>query len=133
MGSIRLDISGNSLIILRLTVYSETLESSLNIRAALDTGASRTVIPPKVASDLGYDISNPKDVLGFSGVYSSGESSIITISKLEAIGESVDNVDILLHQLDPDITVDGILGLDFLRNFDTTISYSKGIIEIKPI
>ncbi len=52
MGSIRLDISGNSLIILRLSVYSETLESSLNIRAALDTGASRTVIPPNVAKEI---------------------------------------------------------------------------------
>ena len=133
MGTIRFNISKDNLIILNLIVYSETLESSLTMNAALDTGAARSIIPPKVASNLGYDISEPKDLIEFSGVYSSGWSKVISVSKIEAIGESVNDMDIVLHQLAPDITADAILGLDFLRNFDTTISYSKGIVEIKPI
>ena len=133
MGSIRFNISKDNLIILNLTVYSETLESSLTMNAVLDTGAARSIIPPKIASNLGYDISEPKEMVEFSGVYSSGWSKIIRVSKVEAIGESVNDMDIVLHQLPPDIIADAILGLDFLRNFDTTISYSKGIIETKPI
>ncbi len=133
MGCIRFNISRDKLIILNLTVYSETLESSLTMSAVLDTGAARSVIPPKVASNLGYDISKPKEMAAFSGVYGSGWSKIIRVSKVEAIGESVNDMDIILHQLAPDITTDAILGLDFLCNFDTTISYSKGIVETKPI
>ena len=72
-------------------------------------------------------------MMEFSGVYASGWSKVISVSKVEAIGEWVSNMDIVLHQLGPDIIADAILGLDFLRNFDTTISYSKGIIETKPI
>ena len=133
MGSIRFNISKDSLIILNLTIYSKTLESSLTMNAVLDTGAARSIIPPKIASNLGYDILEPKEIVEFSGVYSSGLSKVISVSKVEAIGESVNDMDIVLHQLAPDITADAILGLDFLRNFDTIISYSKGIIEIKPI
>ena len=133
MGSIRFNISKDNLIILNLTVYSETLASSLTMNAVLDTGAARSIIPPKIASNLGYDISEPKEMIEFSGVYGSGWSKVIRVSKVEAIGESVSDMDIVLHQLSPDIIADAILGLDFLRNFDTTISYSKGIIETKPI
>ena len=133
MGHIRFNVSRDSLIILNLTVYSETLESSLTMSAVLDTGAVRSIIPPKIASNLGYDISEPKEMMEFSGVYGSGWSKVISVSKVEAIGESVNDMDIVLHQLAPDITADAILGLDFLHNFDTTISYSKGIIETKPI
>lgn len=133
MGSIRFNISRDSLIILNLTVYSETLESSLTMNAVLDTGAARSIIPPKIASNLGYDISEPKEMVEFSGIYGSGWSKVISVSKVEAIGESVNDMDIVLHQLAPDITADAILGLDFLCHFDTTISYSRGIVEIKPI
>ncbi len=133
MGSIRFNISKDNLIILNLTVYSKTLESSLTMNAVLDTGAVRSIIPPKIASNLGYDISEPKEMVEFSGVYGSGWSKVISVSKVEAIGESVNDMDIVLHQLAPDITADAILGLDFLCNFDTTISYSKGIIETEPI
>ena len=133
MGYIRFNISRDSLIILNLTVYSETLETSLTMNAVLDTGAARSIIPPKIASNLGYDISEPKELMEFSGVYGSGWSKVIRVSKVEAIGESVNDMDIVLHQLAPDIIADAILGLDFLHNFDTTISYSKGIIETKPI
>ena len=133
MGYIRFNISRDSLIILNLTVYSETLETSLTMNAVLDTGAARSIILPKIASNLGYDISEPKEMVEFSGVYGSGWSKIISVSKVEAIGESVSDMDIVLHQLGPDIIADAILGLDFLHNFDTTISYSKGIIETKPI
>ena len=72
-------------------------------------------------------------MIEFSGVYASGWSKVISVSKIEAIGESVSDMDIVLHQLGPDIIADAILGLDFLRNFDIAISYSKGIIETKPI
>ncbi len=133
MGRIRFNISKDNLIILNLTVYSGALETSLTMNAVLDTGAVRSIIPPKVAANLGYDISEPKEMVEFAGVYASGWSKVISVSKVEAIGESVSDMDIVLHQLGPDIVADAILGLDFLRNFDTTISYSKGIIETKPI
>ena len=85
MGTIRFNISKDNLIILNLIVYSETLESSLTMNAALDTGAARSMIPPKVASNLGYDIAKPKELMEFSGVYGSGLSKVISVSKIEAI------------------------------------------------
>ena len=47
MGRIRFNISKDNLILLNLTVYSKTLETSLTMNAVLDTGAVRSIIPPK--------------------------------------------------------------------------------------
>ena len=63
MGTIRFNISKDNLIILNLIVYSETLESSLTMNAALDTGAARSIIPPKVASNLGYDTGAARSII----------------------------------------------------------------------
>ena len=65
MGSIRFNISRDNLIILNLTVYSETLESSLTVNAVLDTGAARSIIPPKIASNLFLTITKRPQIILF--------------------------------------------------------------------
>ena len=98
----------------------------------LDTGASITTIPSQVAIDLGYDLSNPKqevDILASSGIFT---AKIITVRKLTAIGETVENIDVLCHDLPEDSIVEGLLGLNFLQYFDIKISFSTGTIEIYP-
>ncbi len=99
---------------------------------ALDTGASDTSIPTKVALDLGYDLSNPKHRVRLTTGSGTVPAKIITVRKLTAIGESVENIDILCHDLPAESTIDGVLGLNFLRHFDVNISFSTGIIELQP-
>ena len=48
-------------IFLRLKVGSLNTDTTRDILVALDTGASITMIPPEVATDLGYDLSNPNE------------------------------------------------------------------------
>ena len=59
MGSISFNPT-DELIVLRLTVDGINADDFRNVVVALDTGASDTSIPTKVALDLGYDLSNPK-------------------------------------------------------------------------
>ena len=63
----------DELIVLRLTVGGINADDFRNVIVALDTGSSNTSIPTKVALDLGYDLSNPKQVVNLitsSGVVS---------------------------------------------------------------
>ncbi len=64
---------------------------------ALDTGASDTSIPTKVASDLGYDLSNPKHVVRLTTGSGTIPAKIVTVRKLTAIGETVQNIVIILQ------------------------------------
>ena len=94
MGRISFD-STRQLIALSLEVSSINADSVQAFSVTLDTGASITTIPSQVAIDLGYDLSNPKqevDILASSGIFT---AKIITVRKLTAIGETVENIDVL--------------------------------------
>jgi aspartyl protease family protein len=131
MGRISFD-STRQLIALSLEVSSINADSVQAFSVTLDTGASITTIPSQVVIDLGYDLSNPKqevDILTSSGIFT---AKIITVRKLTAIGETVENIDVLCHDLPEDSIVEGLLGLNFLQYFDINISFSTGTIEIYP-
>lgn len=122
----------DELISLRLTVSDINANNFRNVIVALDTGSSNTSIPTKIASDLGYDLSNPKQVILLTTGSGIVPAKIITARKLTAIGESIENIDVVCHDLPFGSTIDGVLGLNFLSHFDIKISFSTGIIEIYP-
>lgn len=122
----------NELISLRLTVSNINANKFRNVIVALDTGSSNTSIPTRIASDLGYDLSNPKQVILLTTGSGIVPAKIITARKLTAIGESVENIDVVCHDLPFGSTIDGVLGLNFLSHFDLNLSFSTGTIELHP-
>ena len=118
----------DELIVLRLTVGGVDANTFRNVFVVLDTGASTTMIPTQVAADLGYDISNPnQQIVTASGIVLAKR---ITVRKLTAIGETVENIDVVCHDLPEGSIIEGLLGLNFLRHFDVNISFSTGTIEL---
>ena len=118
------------LIVLRLTVGGVDPDTFRNVFVALDTGASTTMIPTEVAVDLGYDLSNPNEqMMTANGIVL---ASRIAVRKLTAIGETVENIDVVCHDLPEGSIIEGLLGLNFLRHFDVNISFSTGTIELRP-
>ena len=121
-------ISG--LIVFRLTVGGVDPDTFRNVFVALDTGASTTMIPTEVAMDLGYDLSNLNEqMMTANGIVLANR---IAVRKLTAIGETVENVDVVCHDLPEGSLIEGLLGLNFLRHFDVNISFSTGTIELHP-
>ncbi|MCE2401112.1 retroviral-like aspartic protease family protein [Candidatus Poribacteria bacterium] len=119
-------------IILRLTVGGINGNTFRDLLAVLDTGASITSIPTKIALDLGYNLSNPErevEIVTGSGIES---RKLITLSKLTAIGETLEDINVICHDLPAKSGVAGLLGLNLLSHFDVNISFSTGIIELHP-
>jgi clan AA aspartic protease (TIGR02281 family) len=111
-----------------------TLESEggikRRIRVALDTGATYTMIPWEIAEALGYkpEISKEKvTLITASGVET---APLIEIKKIKFLGEGLDNVPVVCHDLPAKSYVTGLLGCSFLRHFKITIDYPKGVFEI---
>ena len=120
----------DELIVLRLTIGGVDANTFRNVFVVLDTGASTTMIPTKVAADLGYDISNPnQQIVTASGIVLAKR---ITVRKLTAIGETVEDIDVVCHDLPEGSIIEGLLGLNFLRRFDVNISFSTGTIKLLP-
>ena len=122
----------SQLIMVGLGIDGTTADAFQVLPVALDTGASTTTIPTKVLIDLGYDLSNPKDVkqiITGSGIIS---APIITVRQLTAIGETIENIDVLGHDLPENLSVRGVLGLNFLEHFDFSISFLTRTIELRP-
>ena len=103
----------------------------LVLNLALDTGASGTVISQKRLLALGYDLNNAEDE-----AYITTGSGLITIpkiriEKLSALGKEQNDFLVNAHDLPPTASVDGVLGLDFLRGNVLTVDFVKGEIELK--
>ncbi|MDE0012058.1 MAG: retropepsin-like aspartic protease [Candidatus Poribacteria bacterium] len=130
MGHISFNPAAKS-IFLRLKISSINADTSRDVLVALDTGASTTMIPTEVATHLGYDLSNPNEqMMTASGIVSAKR---ITVPKLTAIGETVENIDVVCHDLPEGSIIEGLLGLNFLKHFDLNISFSRGTIELNSI
>jgi predicted aspartyl protease len=100
------------------------------LRLALDTGATNSLINTAPLVALGYDPAlAPTRVQITTG---SGVEFVpsITLSKITALGQDQAAFPVLCHTLPPSATVDGLLGLDFLRGRILTLNFQNGQITL---
>ena len=101
------------------------------VRLALDTGATRTVVSWDVLVLVGYDpAAVPQRVSMTTG---SGVEFVpqVSIERVEALGQERRNFPVLCHTLPPSATVDGVLGLDFLRGRCVIIDLRTGEVRVE--
>ena len=96
----------------------------------IDTGAQITQIDPSLASELRLKIRGTAGVVGV-GVYAR-EVSLVEMNELEAGSSTADGVLAAVQNLSQLLAVDphirGVLGENFLRNFDVLIDYEHNIL-----
>jgi aspartyl protease family protein len=97
---------------------------------ALDTGATATMINVAHLVAVGYDpasISTQVQVTTGSGVVYVPR---ISVTRIKALGQERRNFPVLSHTLPPTATIDGLLGLDFLRDQKLLIDFRRGVVSI---
>ena len=95
----------------------------------LDTGANITVVSPGLARSVGVE-GGPGEPRGTARM-ASGQEVAVTARRLESIavgGARIDNFGVVIYDLagvsssaGPGIVVDGLLGIDFIGRFTTTL------------
>lgn len=113
-----------------VTVRAELEGPSGNVilRLALDTGATGTMINVGMLVSIGYDpslVANRIQVTTGSGVEYVPR---IALSKITALGQERMDFPVLCHTLPPSASIDGLLGLDFLRGQRLTVDFLQGQI-----
>jgi predicted aspartyl protease len=98
---------------------------------ALDTGATSTVVNTAILVTLGYDPAvSPDRVQMTTG---SGVEYVprLAMDRIKVLGQERTSFTLVAHTLPPSASVDGLLGLDFLRGQELTIDFRTGQITLR--
>lgn len=99
------------------------------ILTALDTGAISTIIPIETALAIGYDPSKAKkriELVTASGIEIAPQ---LTIQRVTSLGQTIRNLEVVCHDLPAQSPVKGLLGLNFLRNFNVHLNFLQRSLE----
>jgi predicted aspartyl protease len=116
------------LVIVRAELWGPS--GSAVLRLALDTGATGTVVNVGMLVSVGYDpalVPNRIQVTTGSGVEFVPR---VVLDKLKALGQERIGFPVLWHTLPPGASVDGLLGLDYLRGQNLTIDFRNGRVTL---
>ncbi len=116
-----------------IIVYVELVgpRTARTISMALDTGAILTMIPIETALAIGYDpatVAKRVELVTASGLELAPQ---FTVRVTRCLGQTVQNLDVVCHDLPTQSPVKGLLGLNFLRHFDLRLNFLRRSLELR--
>lgn len=102
------------------------------VELALDTGASRTLLSPKVLTVVGCPIPTDAESLAVTTGSRREIMPKVVLPELAALGHAVRNFPVLAHQLPASTSVHGLLGLDFFAGCRLELDFRAGTILLEP-
>lgn len=106
-------------------------EKTRYARMILDTGATYTMICPEILMETGYDLTKPNRKMAITTASSIEYTPFYLVQKISALGKEITGIEVASHSFPPRIPADGLLGLNFLRNFKLTIHVNEGYLEFE--
>ncbi len=96
----------------------------------LDTGSSKTIVDSKLAEEIGLPVLGEKNVVG---ALASAHMSVVCVNSLSVAGALVHGGEIFSSDRPSTVfgKVRGVLGEDFLRNFDVLIDYRHQSLRLE--
>ena len=117
-------------IIIDCVIYGINNTNFRSISLVLDTGATISGISENIAVELGYDPSQLDHFEEFATAGGTQELPMITVSQIDIAGSKYKDFTLLCNRYFDDNYIDGVLGLDFLINYDILINFTNGYIQI---
>ena len=116
------------LIVLPVGLVGGTAKYIVNM--ALDTGVTFVMIPWDVAERLGYDPAICEERVAITTASTVEKVPVIIIEEINVLGHTLKDVKVVVHDLPPKSRVDGLLGLNFLTNFNLKLMFKNGFLEL---
>ena len=117
-----------------LILVPVTIKGPVNIVNAifvLDTGASLTVINNDVLKRAGYKKDDYIEKINTTTASGISGGMIMKVTTICALGLIRRNLKIIAKDLPLTLFVDGLLGIDFLRNKELNLNFRTGIITFE--
>jgi len=116
------------LIVLRARLWGPSGDA--RVRLALDTGATSTIVSTPILVALGYDPVSSQERMRVTTASGVEFAARILAERIGVLGTTRQSFPILCHTLPPSTTVDGLLGLDFLRRQRLIFDFREGLVEV---
>ena len=104
--------------------------SHTDLRLLLDTGASQTIVRPEILDDLGYSPRDGDRVAAVSSPVGREYGYTIRLKRFKCLGLSFEDLSVLALDLPEQTDIDGLLGWNFLQNFDYEVQSKRGILRV---
>ncbi len=107
------------------------VNGNADAKLLLDTGSDKTLISPRALQAAGVRITGPTTTAEVAGATGTGQIQFVDVDSLE-IGEArVGRMSVGSQNL-PVEGGDGVLGRDFLDQFNMNIDAGKGVVTLSP-
>jgi hypothetical protein len=116
------------LIVLNAKIFGPS--GIAEVRMALDTGATTSLINTALLVSIGFDPTLEPNRLQVSTGSSVEYLPLVKLKKIVALKQEHNAFPVLCHTLPPSTSVDGLLGLDFFRDQKLVIDFRAGKIEL---
>jgi predicted aspartyl protease len=103
---------------------------SAEVKLILDTAAVMTTVVPSVAESIGYTHAN-RVGLSVTRTAAADEHGYIVRAEVEALGFAMREHPVVVAELG--YGIDGVLGIDFLREFNIEIRFAERRILVESI
>ncbi|KPK96993.1 MAG: hypothetical protein AMJ95_11400 [Omnitrophica WOR_2 bacterium SM23_72] len=101
------------------------------LKMAIDTGSTKTIIPPEAALSIGINPAHSKRTTEITTGSGTVMCPVVTIPKFSCLGITCKKLDVVCHNLPPESPVEGLLGLDFFKGHLVIIDFHKGTLEVR--
>ncbi len=103
-----------------------------SVDAILDTGAPKTEFSDQFLIFTGF-IDSIKEKVEIKSGLETQRYGKTTLHKINICGQTIDNFQIYVSQFEESWGIDALIGLDFFRQYNVEIDYSRGILTTKPL
>jgi hypothetical protein len=108
------------------------INGSFTTKLLLDTGADRTLVSPRALTAAGVAITKPVASGNITGATGADRIDYVIVDSLEVGSARVGKLPVGAYELAGSDTGDGLLGRDFLDQFNMEIDATKGEVRLAP-
>jgi aspartyl protease family protein len=104
--------------------------SVIKVRLLVDTGASFTPLPTKVVQLAGCDLERPIRTQNITAAGGTLVAPIVAVPWFNCLGQRMENFSVVAYTIPANAFVDGLLGMDFLRQYRAVIAVAQAEIQM---
>lgn len=117
--------------VILLDVFIKNNIIAKKVRMALDTGATYSIITKEVAQSLELQPELSNEKIQIITASNAEEAPVLSLEKMRIGKSEVENIKVIVNDLPQESFIDGLLGLNFLRNFNIHLNFKQGFLEFE--
>jgi clan AA aspartic protease (TIGR02281 family) len=115
----------------QVVVVAAIINEKTKANFVVDTGASYTMISRATAQSLQIDLEKKYPTVSLQTANGPIEAPLVSLESIEVGGMQVRDLTAAIHDVFPDATISGLLGLNFLAHFRMDIDTKSSVLVLE--